>query len=95
MKWKTIESMSMGPMHIVVEPGNGTCYDLMIMDDPYGGIIVSWSIIGGMLRYYSKEYTGAESEIKVLTKSWTNNYDHKAIKEIMDAYLAKRKLILG
>jgi hypothetical protein len=86
MKFTRIKEMSKGPINVVCEPGDGTRYDLMMMEDPNGGTIVSWHIMGAMLRYYSTEYlNGGPSEIKVLTKKWTNKYDHQAIHQIMDS----------
>lgn len=28
--------------HHIIQPGDGTCYDFVTIDDPYGGILVIW-----------------------------------------------------
>ena len=28
--------------HCIFQPGDGTCYDILCVDDPYGGILVIW-----------------------------------------------------
>lgn len=28
--------------HASFEPGDGTCYDIVVFDDPYGGELVVW-----------------------------------------------------
>lgn len=91
MKFTKIREMSKGPINVVCEPGNGTRYDLMMMEDPNGGWVVSWFIVGGMLRYYPEEYMNGQSEIKILTKTWKNKYDHSAIHQIMDSLFANQE----
>lgn len=91
MKFTRIKPMSKGPINVVCEPGDGTRYDLMIMEDPHGGWVVSWFIIGVMLRYYPKEYMNGDSEIKILTKKWDNKYDHSTIHQIMDSLFANQE----
>jgi len=28
--------------HCIFQPGDGTCYDIVCVDDPYGGVLVIW-----------------------------------------------------
>lgn len=70
-----------GGVHFDVQPGNGTRYDLIAMLDPYGGVLIAWSITGWLYRYYP----GDESEIKQLGRDGCRNeHDLAAIKQIMD-----------
>lgn len=79
-----------GGVHLDVEHPNGTRYDMIAMLDPYGGILVAWSVMGWLYRYFprKKGYAPNEgfmpSEIKQLGKGVKNKYDLAAIKEIMD-----------
>lgn len=71
-------------VNIDVQPGNGTRYDLLLINDPNGGVLICWSIMGWMYRYYPYE-PGVESEIKQLgRKGCINQFDLEAIHRIMD-----------
>jgi hypothetical protein len=84
-----------GGVHFDVQPGNGTRYDLIAMLDPYGGVLIAWSITGWLYRYY-ESYTSTSmfedvgtqhhpSEIKQLGRhGCRNEHDLAAIKQIMD-----------
>lgn len=83
-----------GGLNVDVQPGNGTRYDLVLMEDPHGGIIVVWTITGFMFRYFrAMPDFERESEIKVLSK----RYDHLtqtqpdviAIRQICDLVISK------
>lgn len=75
-----------GVVNVDVQPGNGSRYDLLIMDDPNGGVLVVWRIMGWMYRYYPQK-PNEESEIKQLGRSGCiNEYDMKAIHQIMDNF---------
>ena len=88
-----------GGVHFDVQPGNGTRYDLIAMLDPYGGILIAWSITGWLYRYH-EAYTSTsmfadvgtqhhESEIKQLGRDGCRNeHDMAAIKQIMDNWFA-------
>ena len=51
---------------------DGTRYSLVLVDDPYGGIIVAWTSTGYLWRYYEGDY------LKPLSNDY-NPYDAKNI----------------
>ncbi len=53
--------------HLVFET-DGTRYDLVLVDDPYGGVLVIWPSTGYLWRWYNGDY------LKSLSKN-TNDYD--------------------
>ena len=55
--------------HLVFET-DGTRYDLVLVDDPYGGVLVIWRSTGYLWRWYNGDY------LKSLSK---NTNDHDAI----------------
>ena len=62
--------------HIEAEPGDGTCYDLVITPDPYGGFLIVWPMsIGQVWRGFK------DGEIKTLSKN-VNPYSTQAIQKI-------------
>ena len=70
-----------GGVNFDVEPGNGTRYDFVAINDPNGGILICWPIMGYMYRYFARK----QSEIKQLGRDGCRNeHDMKAIKQIMD-----------
>ena len=66
--------MSLRSAHVRFEPvpKNGSFYDLVLVDDPYGGIIVVWTSAKMTWRYYQGDY------MKPLGEN-CNEYDAKAI----------------
>lgn len=58
---------------------DGTNYDLVLVDDPYGGIIVVWTATGYLWRYYPSDYL----------KPLSNEYNPHDAKNIFD-YLERR-----
>ena len=74
-----------GGLHFDVQPGNGTRYDLIAILDPYGGVLIAWSITGWLYRYYEACHGDVPSEIKQLGRDGCRNeHDLAAIKQIMD-----------
>jgi len=61
--------------HIEAQPGDGTRYDLVITDDPYGGYLIVWPSMGEDWRGFK------DTEIKVLSKD-VNPYSTQAIQKI-------------
>lgn len=53
---------------------DGTRYDLVLVDDPYGGIIVAWTSTGYLWRYYEGDYL----------KPLSNDYNPHDAKNIFD-----------
>jgi len=51
-----------------------TRYDLVLVDDPYGGIIVAWTSTGYFWRYYEGDYL----------KPLSNDYNPHDAKNIFD-----------
>tara|TARA_Y100001963_G_scaffold143363_1_gene214160 strand:+ start:54 stop:299 length:246 start_codon:yes stop_codon:yes gene_type:complete len=41
--------------HIIFQPGDGTNYDIVLVPDPYGGILAIWPG-NSTWRYYEGEY---------------------------------------
>ena len=41
--------------HHIIEPGDGTRYDFVTCDDPYGGVLVIWAG-HSTWRYYKDDY---------------------------------------
>jgi len=41
--------------HLIFQ-ADGTRYDLVLVDDPYGGVIVVWTSTGYMWRWYQGDY---------------------------------------
>lgn len=41
--------------HIIFQPGDGTRYDIVLVPDPYGGILVIWPG-KSTWRYYERDY---------------------------------------
>ena len=55
------------PSHIVFE-AEGTRYDLVLTNDPYGGVLVVWPATGYVWRWYPRDRLKALSSI-------CNDYD--------------------
>jgi len=53
---------------------DGTRYDLVLVNDPYGGIIVAWTSTGYLWRYYEGDYL----------KPLSNDYNPHDAKNIFD-----------
>lgn len=53
--------------HLVFQ-ADGTRYDLILVDDPYGGVVVVWTSTGYLWRWYQGDY------LKPLSKDF-NKYD--------------------
>ncbi len=53
--------------HLVFQ-ADGTRYDLILVDDPYGGVVVVWTSTGYLWRWYKEDY------LKPLSKD-CNKYD--------------------
>ena len=62
-------------LHTEEEPGDGTRYDLVITEDPYGGYLIVWPVMGEVWRGFK------DTEIKVLSKD-VNPYSTQAIQKI-------------
>lgn len=83
-----------GGVNFDVQPGNGTRYDFLAINDPNGGVLICWPITGYMYRYYESYISKSmfedferfnESEIKQLGRDGCRNeHDMEAIKQIMD-----------
>ena len=50
------------PSHIVFET-DGTRYDLVLTNDPHGGVLVIWPATGYLWRWYPGDYLKALSNI--------------------------------
>lgn len=65
--------------HVIFQT-DGTRYDLTLVHDPYGGIIVIWTTMGYVWRWYEEDY------LKDLTRAaHTNNHDAKNIFDYLEA----------
>lgn len=42
------------PTHLVFET-DGTCYDLVLTNDPYGGVLVIWPATGYLWRWHPRD----------------------------------------
>jgi len=47
--------MKLQARHLIFQD-DGTRYDLVLVQDPYGGTIVAWTSTGYMWRYYRGKY---------------------------------------
>ena len=59
------------PTHMVFDM-DGTCYDLVLTNDPYGGVLVIWPATGYLWRWFPGK------EIKTLTTN-ANPFDRDNI----------------
>jgi len=64
--------------HFDFQPGNGTRYDIVVINDPYGGLLVVWPNVS-TYRYFG----GSNPEIKHLHGK-KNKFDQKAIKDFLN-----------
>ena len=71
--------------HIEAEPGDGTNYDLVVTQDPYGGFLIVWPSMGEVWRGFTN------GEVKVLSNN-VNPFSTKAICEIWERFIVEVKL---
>lgn len=71
--------MKLAAIHLEFET-DGTRYDLVLVNDPYGGIIVVWTSTGYLWRYYEKDY------LKPLSNDY-NPFDAKNIFDYLELNL--------
>ena len=62
--------------HLVFQT-DGTRYDLVLVDDPYGGVLVIWPSTGYLWRWYAGDY------LKPLSKD-TNKHDANNIFKFLE-----------
>lgn len=65
------------PQTFDFQPGNGTRYEITLVDDPHGGILVVWPN-QATYRFYPRN-----SELKHLHGN-RNEYDMEAIRKFLD-----------
>ena len=78
MKIKVDEEVGNVCRHIVFEPGDGTCYDLICTPDPYGGTLVNVNTTS-VWRWYPGDY------LKFLCGN-DNGYTRKAVFDYLENY---------
>jgi hypothetical protein len=64
------------PSHMVFET-DGTCYDLVLTNDPYGGVLVIWPATGYVWRWHPGD------RLKPLTRD-LNHHDGNNIFEYLE-----------
>jgi hypothetical protein len=73
-----MKNLLFDPSHIIFEE-EGTRYDLVLTNDPYGGVLVIWPSTGYLWRWYVGDY------LKPLSK--VNDHDGKNIFNYLEATL--------
>lgn len=69
-------SLLFNPSHMVFET-DGTRYDLVLTNDPYGGVLVAWPATGYLWRWHMSD------RLKPLSSS-CNDHDGKNIFEYLE-----------
>jgi len=69
------------PKHVDFQPGNGTRYDMALVDDPHGGILVIWPS-QATYRWFPRY-----GELRFLHGK-LNEYDMRAIQEWLNDMFA-------